>query len=307
MTYKSPKAGVLATVVPSRPPESDENCSVHVTLIILRKTRAGFAIPFVICSQWVSLCWFVCVLCVSVAIPATVLSSCWCCLCCVGSRNGCQGWAAIVTKRREEVRGFGVKNVREKCWLMPSLLMRGRSGCVNSVPNPMYGRGGAAGDATTTSTQSCGENTSWRLWRKRVSGPLVLRRQVEERRRSRKIQEAEIKELRAQIKQLRKQQRGEAGQERQGDPARRESGLEADWSMDCGEEVQNRKKLDEQRGMPQRQLRELEKFTDAPQDVQSLKENLQQKLQDVVQKRNDLLPEHQRVQKRSQKIQSGPG
>ena len=36
----------------------------------------------------------------------------------------------------------------------------------------------------------------------------------------------------------------------------------------------------------------------------SIKESLQQQLQEVEQRRNDLLPEHQRVQKRSQKIQS---
>ena len=41
------------------------------------------------------------------------------------------------------------------------------------------------------------------------------------------------------------------------------------------------------------------------QEVQSgLKEKWQQKLQDAEQKRNDLLPEHQRLQKRFQKIQS---
>ena len=71
------------------------------------------------------------------------------------------------------------------------------------------------------------------------------------------------------------------------------------------DEVESRKKLDEQMKRLQRQLREVERFTDVPQDVQSsIKENLQQQLQDVEQKRNDLLPEHQRVQKRSQKIQS---
>ena len=51
---------------------------------------------------------------------------------------------------------------------------------------------------------------------------------------------------RGQVEQLRKQQRGEAGQEGQGVPARRETGHEEDWSMDCGE-VENTKKMDEQR------------------------------------------------------------
>ena len=43
-----------------------------------------------------------------------------------------------------------------------------------------------------------------------------------------KIPEAQIKQLRVQVEQRRKQQGGEAGQEGQGDPARRESGLKED-------------------------------------------------------------------------------
>ena len=50
-----------------------------------------------------------------------------------------------------------------------------------------------------------------------------------------------------QVEQLRRQQRGVAGPEGQGDPTRRESGLEEDWNMDVEEEVENNKKLDEQR------------------------------------------------------------
>ena len=61
--------------------------------------------------------------------------------------------------------------------------------------------------------------------------------------------------------------------------------------MDCEEEVLNRKKLDEQRKRLQKQLRDLEKFACMPQDIQSRrKEEWQQQLQDIEQKRNDLLP-----------------
>ena len=70
----------------------------------------------------------------------------------------------------------------------------------------------------------------------------------------------EIEELRAQIEQFGRQERGEAGQEGQegqGEPARRESGLEEGWNMDVEEEAVNRKKLDEQRS---RQLRDLDKL-----------------------------------------------
>ena len=41
--------------------------------------------------------------CVSVAIPVIVLSSCWCGLCCIGSRNCGQGWAAMANKRTENI------------------------------------------------------------------------------------------------------------------------------------------------------------------------------------------------------------
>ena len=83
----------------------------------------------------------------------------------------------------------------------------------------------------------------------------------------------------------------------------RESGLEEDWNMDCEEEVENRKKFEEQRRRLQK-MRDLEKNTCMPQDFHSrLKEEWQQQLQEIEQKRHDLLPEHLRVQKRSQKIQ----
>ena len=68
--------------------------------------------------------------------------------------------------------------------------------------------------------------------------------------------------------------------------------------------AESRKKLDEQRKRLQRQLRDVERLTDLPQETQSgIKENLQRQLHEFVQKRHDLLPEHQRVQKRSQEIQ----
>ena len=75
--------------------------------------------------------------------------------------------------------------------------------------------------------------------------------------------------------------------------------------MEVAEEAESRNKLDEQRNRLQRQLRDVERFIDFPQETQSgIKENLQRQLQEVEQKRHDLLPEHQRVQKRSTKIQS---
>ena len=43
----------------------------------------------------------------------------------------------------------------------------------------------------------------------------------------------------------------------QGEPTRRESGLEEDWKMEVDEEVDSKKKLDEQRKRLQKQLREI--------------------------------------------------
>ena len=55
----------------------------------------------------------------------------------------------------------------------------------------------------------------------------------------------------------------------------------------------------------QKELRNVEKFSCVPKEFQEhLESNLQQQLQEVEQRRHDLMPEHQKVQKRSQKIQS---
>ena len=83
--------------------------------------------------------------------------------------------------------------------------------------------------------------------------------------------------------------------------------MEEEWRMDMDveEEVGSRKKLDEQKRKFQKELREIENFSCLSKEVQeSLKSNLQQQLQEVEQRRHDLMPVHQKVQKRSQKIQS---
>ena len=87
----------------------------------------------------------------------------------------------MVTRRREGGRGSRLKNVRKKCWQVPSRLMGERNGYVHSVLNPMCGRGGIAGDATTTTQQFCGENTGSRLRRELARSPRALRRRVERR------------------------------------------------------------------------------------------------------------------------------
>ena len=113
-----------------------------------------------------------------------------------------------------------------------------------------------------------------------------------------------IKELRAQIEHYRKRSGGEA-QGGQGLPPRRESGMEEEVGMDFEDEIESRKKLDEQRKKLQKELRDVEKLSCVSKEVQdSLKNDLQQQLREVEQRRHDLMPEHQRAQKRSQMIQS---
>ena len=82
---------------------------------------------------------------------------------------GVSGLFAMVSKRRDGVRGSPVRSVRNEFWQERSPLMEGRNGFLNSGLNPMCGRGGVAGDATTTPSRaagkvqagSCSEN--WRL------------------------------------------------------------------------------------------------------------------------------------------------
>ena len=55
----------------------------------------------------------------------------------------------------------------------------------------------------------------------------------------------------------------------------------------------------------QQQSREIERFTDIPKGTQEMfKERWQQELQDIEQRRNDLLREHQKLQKRWQKCKA---
>ena len=107
------------------------------------------------------------------------------------------------------------------------------------------------------------------------------------------------------MEQLRKQQRVEKGEQAQGDSTRRESGFEDDWNMEVEEEVDNKKKVDERRKRLQKQLREIDKFSDLDEMLRDAqKERWKEELQDIEKKRNKLLSEHQNMQKRSPKLQS---
>ena len=70
-------------------------------------------------------------------------------------------------------------------------------------------------------------------------------------------------------------------------------------------EVENKKKLDEQRRRLQKQIREIEKFTDMDQTFRnSEREKWKERPLESEEKRSELLLEHQRMQKRSSKMHS---
>ena len=103
---------------------------------------------------------------------------------------------------------------------------------------------------------------------------------------------------------LKRYKNAEKKQEVQYKPAGEEGRFEEDRKMEV-EEVDTKKKLDQRKKQLQKQLRDIEKFTDMCQSVvDEHKEKWQQELQDTEQKRNDLLPEDQSMQKRSPKLQS---
>ena len=75
--------------------------------------------------------------------------------------------------------------------------------------------------------------------------------------------------------------------------------------MEVDAEGESKKQLEERKKRLQRQVRDIQKFTDMDTLLlEGQKERWQQELQEIEQKRNDLLPEHQKMQKRSQKLHS---
>ena len=137
------------------------------------------------------------------------------------------------------------------------------------------------------------------------NGLRALRRQAVRKTESPKKLEAENKELGA--RPWRKREEKEPNQGR-GLPSRGESGMEEEWEMDMDveDEIESRKKLDEQKRKLQKELREIDKqlWCLAKEVQESLKSNLQQQLQEMEQRRRNLMPEHQKVQKISQKYKA---
>ena len=74
--------------------------------------------------------------------------------------------------------------------------------------------------------------------------------------------------------------------------------------MDAEDKAESRKKLDEQKKKQQKEPRDVEILSLISKEAQeSIKESLQHQLQEVEKREHDLMPEHQKVQKKSQKIQ----
>ena len=166
----------------------------------------------------------------------------------------------------------------------------------------MCGRGGVVDDATTTSRQGCGESTGRQVQEGPETGQRGPRRQAERRIGSLKSQEAEIKELRAQNEHYRKQSGGRsAGRTRPSTQKRKWHGGMVALRM--------RSRADRSwmsKGKKRRKSCEtLKNSRVCRKEVQdSLKNDPQQQLHKVDQRRHDLMPEHQRAQKGSHKIQS---
>ena len=96
-----------------------------------------------------------------------------------------------------------------------------------------------------------------------------------------------MQKLREEIQQLEDAARAQGAQRAS---EKEEVRSEEDWTMDVEEEAG--------RGR-QRQLRDIEKFADVSKEVvDTYREAWQQELKDTEQRRNDLLPEHQKMQKK---------
>ena len=78
-----------------------------------------------------------------------------------------------------------------------------------------------------------------------------------------------------------------------------------DCMMEVDSEADSREKLDQRKSEIEKQLRKIEEFTDLDEGfVESWKKQWQQELLQIEQRRNDLLSEHEKIQKKSQKLQS---
>ena len=170
----------------------DWDCAKTRTLLGTLKIRHQNRWECCVSSEVGSGVWFV-VVCVAVAIPATVFLLCWCgpCRSCSRKISG-QEWVAMVFKRSEGVRGSRRKSEQTQSWQVRSRLTGERSGFLNSAQSQMCGRGGVVGVATMTSQQGCvgsavrqslqvpenAQHASRRRAERRMESPEVRRKEI---------------------------------------------------------------------------------------------------------------------------------
>ena len=196
-----------------------------------------------------------------------------------------------------------MKNVPKKSWRVRSLLMGGRSGRANSVRSQLCGQGGAAGAATMTFRQCCVGSAGGRSPQGLETGFYGLLNVEWRGRQENKSLEAENMELREALEKKVKEAKEGKGFHQREKVAWKKSGV---WRCTSRMRPRVERSWMNKRGkLLQRELRDIEKFSCVPKESQeSLESNLQQQLPEVEQRRHDIMPEHQKAQKRSQKTQN---
>ena len=175
------------------------------------------------------------------------------------------------------------KIMAEKVWKMPSRLMAGKNESVCSVLRQTRGPDGVAGGVSETFLQVRIGSTRKPSLRKTKS---------------------DIQGLRAQVELLSKPQGVWPDQDARG-PRRRGSGLEEDCKIEVEEETDCKNKLNERKKSLQRQLRDIKKFASTDPVFRDRQQEIwKQGLQGIERKGTELLWEHLKMQKRSQKLQS---
>ena len=122
----------------------------------------------------------------------------------------------------------------------------------------MCGRSGVAGDAAPTSQQGCGSSTS-RQWQEGLeNGQRALRRRAERRIGSLKVRQRlrsigpKLSIIKSRMKEPREGKAFHLGEK---------VACEEEWENDFEDEIESRKKLDEQRKKLQKDLRDVEKLS----------------------------------------------
>ena len=186
-------------------------------------------------------------------------------------------------KEKDKATLFSPTN--EWCLPAPSVIKpEGR--CGNNIPSGLQGKHKQA---------MCAKKREWYSGSSSSSGGEEWKSQEHE----------EIKRLRARIELLSKQQGAGKSLEKLGEPARRRSGLEEGCRIQFADDTEYKKKLDEEKKSLQGQVRDIDKFANIDQVPRtSTRRYGRRSWKKSKEKRTELLPEHQKMQKKWQKMQS---